>query len=317
MNIKTYGALLSHNLSLRVLWLTIGWGFSLAHRPTASVCFLLLGIVGTKFVFRSHPISVVGVFLALLIFLHPFVGLFFESLPQLWTQDWLISSVGFAILIFAMIWGSQNIKFDSSIKYLALVTSGFALLAVVAVMSLETRLWVLGAGYDNSTHFRDMFESVAQPVISYPFPSNAPRTFAIVTGLVLRILGVSSGVPTSSLLSWYLVSLFASTFAFVYASIKIISRNVQSKILVFSCAALLFFFICLTSISQTFVSGNPTQVFAIFLVLYYFWPALITQNLLSINALLIIGSLYLVNACLLYTSPSPRDGLLSRMPSSA
>ena len=27
--------------------------------------------------------------------------------------------------------------------------------------------------------------------------------------------------------------------------------------------------------------------------------------------------LYLLNVCLLYTSPSPRDGLLSRMPSSA
>ena len=26
---------------------------------------------------------------------------------------------------------------------------------------------------------------------------------------------------------------------------------------------------------------------------------------------------YLLNTCLLYTSPSPRDGLLSRMPSSA
>ena len=29
------------------------------------------------------------------------------------------------------------------------------------------------------------------------------------------------------------------------------------------------------------------------------------------------GSLYAVSPCLLYTSPSPRDGLLSRMPSSA
>ena len=29
------------------------------------------------------------------------------------------------------------------------------------------------------------------------------------------------------------------------------------------------------------------------------------------------GNLVLVDSCLLYTSPSPRDGLLSRMPSSA
>ena len=34
------------------------------------------------------------------------------------------------------------------------------------------------------------------------------------------------------------------------------------------------------------------------------------QRLLGLNLVLLIG-------CLLYTSPSPRDGLLSRMPSSA
>ena len=33
--------------------------------------------------------------------------------------------------------------------------------------------------------------------------------------------------------------------------------------------------------------------------------------------LIVNGFAYLVNSCLLYTSPSPRDGLLSRMPSSA
>ena len=32
---------------------------------------------------------------------------------------------------------------------------------------------------------------------------------------------------------------------------------------------------------------------------------------------LIQGLINVVDACLLYTSPSPRDGLLSRMPSSA
>ena len=31
----------------------------------------------------------------------------------------------------------------------------------------------------------------------------------------------------------------------------------------------------------------------------------------------IYGDIYKINTCLLYTSPSPRDGLLSRMPSSA
>ena len=32
---------------------------------------------------------------------------------------------------------------------------------------------------------------------------------------------------------------------------------------------------------------------------------------------LTVGQFAVLNACLLYTSPSPRDGLLSRMPSSA
>ena len=30
-----------------------------------------------------------------------------------------------------------------------------------------------------------------------------------------------------------------------------------------------------------------------------------------------VAGVYILQACLLYTSPSPRDGLLSRMPSSA
>ena len=139
VNTKTYGSLLSQNLNLRVIWLTIGWGFSLTHRPTFSVCFLLLGIVGTKFVFRSHPVSVIGGCLGLLIFLHPFVGSFFENQPRLWTQDWLISSVGFGFLIFLFIRKRQQVKFDSSLKYLVLVTSGlfFHLPLPLAVLGHE------------------------------------------------------------------------------------------------------------------------------------------------------------------------------------
>jgi len=299
--IKTYGAQLSQNLSLRVLWLTIGWGFSLTHRPTAAVCFLLLGIAGSKFVFGSRPMSVVGICLGLLIFLHPFVGLFFESQPRIWTQDWLISSAGFSFLVFLFIRKRQQVVFDSSIKYLVLVTSAFALLALVAVMSLETQLWVLGVGYDNATHFRDMFQSVAQPVSVFPFPTNPPRTFAVLTGLFLRILGVSSDASTSSLLDWYLTSLFALTAAFVYVSAKVIARNLESKILLFLSVALFIFSIYLTPVSQTFVTGNPTQVFSILLVCYYFWPALLSRTRFSINLILIIGSLYLVNASYPFT----------------
>jgi hypothetical protein len=41
----------------------------------------------------------------------------------------LISSVGFSLLIFLFIRKRQQVKFDSSLKYLVLVTSAFALLA--------------------------------------------------------------------------------------------------------------------------------------------------------------------------------------------
>ena len=301
VGIKISSARLCQSLNLRVLWLATAWGLALAHKPSASVCFLLLGIVGTKFTFRSHRVSVVGTFMGLLIFLHPFLGLFFKYQPHLWSQDWLMSSLGFGILIFELTLKRQHVKFDSSIKYIALVTSGFALMALVALMTLETRLWVLGAGYDNSTHFRDVFESIAQPAVSFPFPSRPPRTFAVISGLSLRILGVSSDTATSDLLSWYLTSIFALTAAFVYASVKVIAKNLQSKILLFGGVVLLVFFICLTPISQTFVSGNPTQVFSLFLVFYYFLPALSSQTCSSVNTLLIMGSLYFVNASYPFT----------------
>ena len=42
-----------------------------------------------------------------------------------------------------------------------------------------------------------------------------------------------------------------------------------------------------------------------------------TDNKTIIGAINYLYGKTLINACLLYTSPSPRDGLLSRMPSSA
>ena len=56
-------------------------------------------------------------------------------------------------------------------------------------------------------------------------------------------------------------------------------------------------------------------------VVYYGWfdtvvnEYLVTRGVLDIAAGPVVG--LVVETCLLYTSPSPRDGLLSRMPSSA
>ena len=45
--------------------------------------------------------------------------------------------------------------------------------------------------------------------------------------------------------------------------------------------------------------------------------ALLLEKKASVNMQKEVGATALYIACLLYTSPSPRDGLLSRMPSSA
>ena len=55
-----------------------------------------------------------------------------------------------------------------------------------------------------------------------------------------------------------------------------------------------------------------TIAFVAGLVLLYSWMGLVKVGMLAWQA-----AIWLVNSCLLYTSPSPRDGLLSRMPSSA
>ena len=64
-------------------------------------------------------------------------------------------------------------------------------------------------------------------------------------------------------------------------------------------------------------AGNAPQMWS-----YTSADALATVNTTgyfnSVADLLKVGDLiYRPNTCLLYTSPSPRDGLLSRMPSSA
>ncbi len=287
---------LTQNFNIRVLWLATAWGFSLTNRPSTSICFLILGITGTKFNLRSRQVSVIGILLSLLILLHPLIAVFFNNQPQLWTQDWLPPSVGFVGLISVLLGKRRQIQFDSPIKYAVMVTCGIGLIVFVTAMTLETRLWVLGTGYDNSTHFRDMFESISRPIISPPFPSLPPKTFAVVTSLFLRIAGVSSDTPTSDLLLWYLVSLLALIAAFFYVSFKVIARNVQSKIILSSSIAALVFFIFLTPVSHAFVSGNPTQLFAIVLVLYYLYPVLLSQLPWSQNLVLIAGCLYMVNS---------------------
>ena len=61
--------------------------------------------------------------------------------------------------------------------------------------------------------------------------------------------------------------------------------------------------------------GGTTAVVHIVVLLLGQWMSLSLANPIAFLAASVAG--YLGHACLLYTSPSPRDGLLSRMPSSA
>jgi len=292
---------LFYNLNLRLLWLVTAWMFALISSPVLSGCFLLLGIFGAKFSFRTHQFSVLGLFLAVLILVHPLVGKFFAIQSWLWNENWVLPSLGFGFLILTLNSNRENITLSSPTKYLALVTSGVGLIVLAHAMSLETSLWVLGAGYDNSTHFRDMFEAVAQPLVAIPFPSRPPRTFAIISALVIRILGVSSDTTTLALFPWYLTSIFALTGAFVYMIIKTVAKYVFSCLLLLGATVGTVLIISLTPVSQTFVSGNPTQIFAIFLIFYYLFPSFLLLTHWKVNVLAIIGSLYLINSSYPFT----------------
>ena len=84
------------------------------------------------------------------------------------------------------------------------------------------------------------------------------------------------------------------------------------------------------------VTDSPNSAFAIFfLVIPHMWIACSESALLNVSSVALSSFLiafwvhlfglmdyvmvyqFAINVCLLYTSPSPRDGLLSRMPSSA
>ena len=79
--------------------------------------------------------------------------------------------------------------------------------------------------------------------------------------------------------------------------------------------ALLFLYSFLVGMTRVF-TFMPTQ--AIFLDRYSS-STLPWVYILAAVSTVAVGAIYLKlgNYCLLYTSPSPRDGLLSRMPSSA
>ena len=71
-------------------------------------------------------------------------------------------------------------------------------------------------------------------------------------------------------------------------------------------------FVLVTS-AQSGESGGMPQLNPEFWVSQIFWLVLTFGLLYIILSKLILPKI----SCLLYTSPSPRDGLLSRMPSSA
>ena len=66
------------------------------------------------------------------------------------------------------------------------------------------------------------------------------------------------------------------------------------------------------------VAGLSLVVIALALLAYWAWQASVRRHQVAIELLRSHAELAAQRlGCLLYTSPSPRDGLLSRMPSSA
>ena len=72
----------------------------------------------------------------------------------------------------------------------------------------------------------------------------------------------------------------------------------------------------ITPSSQLDFQGMPTPAFALFVIGIPFIPYEINPIIITVIVAL-LTVLMVSKICLLYTSPSPRDGLLSRMPSSA
>ena len=79
-------------------------------------------------------------------------------------------------------------------------------------------------------------------------------------------------------------------------------KVIRVIILLLFLSALLWIFYCIITLPDLSGLGNKTRT-----------PSISVLD----DDRKIIGSSGDVYACLLYTSPSPRDGLLSRMPSSA
>ena len=87
----------------------------------------------------------------------------------------------------------------------------------------------------------------------------------------------------------------------------------ESKLIVFALSGIIYLaFLGLSNDKidiKDLITTNSLSMIIIFIIMYSI--SYISYKIIGIN------SLGLGDICLLYTSPSPRDGLLSRMPSSA
>ena len=85
-------------------------------------------------------------------------------------------------------------------------------------------------------------------------------------------------------------------------------------LLVFSFLSFSWEFTKILTYQSRFFSRTQVEQIDLRSNLFMYWPSRAYE---SLNGYTGNGSFWRYNICLLYTSPSPRDGLLSRMPSSA
>ena len=116
---------------------------------------------------------------------------------------------------------------------------------------------------------------------------------------------------------WKLLFRFALNTAVMLLIVRMIYYPIARRkdyLFTYIMISILTFFICFTLKKFDLGLGMALGLFAIFGIIRYRTDPIPIKEM---TYLFIIIGVSVINACLLYTSPSPRDGATSRMPSSA
>ena len=144
-----------------------------------------------------------------------------------------------------------------------------------------------------------------------PGPNNVVASYSGfnfgIKKTIPHILGVTLGFTSLVLfLSIGLINIFK-----LFPIIQIVIRYLGTLFLIY-----LAYKIAFSTSSNETQKENPVKFIETFLF-QYLNPKGVTVAIIVVSTYVELGVNYISYACLLYTSPSPRDATLSRMPSSA